>query len=286
MSDHADAPKGQPERKKFKSPQTLSGAKTRTASSASGGSRSRAEHTLDGDPGTTWRATGEAWIGYDLGAVQRLSQLRILWAGNPAGRQPFAVEVSEDGAKWTQAFAGERSGRSDGVEAYILLQPRARHVRLIFPGNASAGMTELAEVELRCRRETVAVHLARSSSTLMPLKLCPALHLLRLTFLVVALCFRCPVAATAAPSSQAAGSVIVLEAEDFVEQRPAPGLPPDKRARWIKESKRAGYGGTGYVTTDPARVPKGGYKVGASPVLIYDIEVTEAGADYTAVGCE
>lgn len=70
---------------------------------------------VDGDPATYWASENvdPSWLQVDLGAVRRFGQVRILWGVEYS--LAFAVEVSADGANWTQVHAvgNNRSASSD-----------------------------------------------------------------------------------------------------------------------------------------------------------------------------
>ncbi|HEX9670092.1 MAG TPA: discoidin domain-containing protein [Thermoanaerobaculia bacterium] len=114
-----------------------------TASAEIPGHAARA--AFDGDPTTAWRAPAEeaAWT-LDFGEPRELGGLTLRWE---KGRQPrwFAVELSDDGAQFREAYLARRAGgeRND----LFLPDTETRFVRLRLP--AEARERGLAEVEVR-----------------------------------------------------------------------------------------------------------------------------------------
>ena len=104
-----------------------------------------ADRALDGDPATAWRApAGAAAWTLDFGEPRELGGLTLRWE---AGRTPrsFAVDLSDDGAEFREAWAAPRAGgaRND----LFLADTETRFVRLRLP--AEDRERGLAEVEVR-----------------------------------------------------------------------------------------------------------------------------------------
>jgi beta-galactosidase len=83
---------------------------------------------VDGDPATVWQAAGAqpAWLAVDLGEVRPVGRVRIEWGFLYA--LGFAVEVSSDGAAWTEVHR-EGAGRGGASEIGFPSQA-ARFVRV------------------------------------------------------------------------------------------------------------------------------------------------------------
>lgn len=74
---------------------------TAAASNAAFGAASNA---FDGNPTTNWRANAiAAWLSYDLGTAQTITQVVIMGAAAAIGESPknFTVEYSDDNSAWT-----------------------------------------------------------------------------------------------------------------------------------------------------------------------------------------
>ena len=135
-------------------PANIARGKSATASSGA-----NARLAVDGDAASEWLAqTGTgAWLQVDLGAVQPVKQI-ALTLGSTAAGAGYQVEVSNDGAAWTNAatVAGRTPGGGRGggggpvagaAPANIETGTSARYVRVEFtqlPGNAAASIRELS----------------------------------------------------------------------------------------------------------------------------------------------
>lgn len=85
-------------------------------------------NAVDGDPSTYWSSTfaDPAWLAVDLGAVEKISLVRITWEA--AYSTAFAVQVSTDGQAWTDIHT---TSNGKGNTSEIKLAPvEARHVRV------------------------------------------------------------------------------------------------------------------------------------------------------------
>lgn len=82
----------------------------------------------DGDPDTRWSSDyiDPSWIAIDLGSVQTVSRVRLLWDGAYAKR--YEIQVSNDGDDWTTVHAEDNG---DGETDEIRFDPvGARYVRM------------------------------------------------------------------------------------------------------------------------------------------------------------
>ena len=102
--------------------------------SPSGGETSNA---LDGNPATRWTSgQGQAnghWFRVDLGSAQSFARLKLDSGTGGDYARGLRVEVSADGASWTQV--GTASGSGQFVEVGFAAQT-ARYVRLVQTGSA------------------------------------------------------------------------------------------------------------------------------------------------------
>jgi endo-1,4-beta-D-glucanase Y len=110
--------------------QKLSAGKTSSASSTEdNNAQRRAALAFDGDPSTRWASQpfhDPEWLSVDLGSVQQIGQIVLNWEA--AYATTYRIEVSSDGAAWTQVF---RTTTGDGGLDEITLSTSARFVRLV-----------------------------------------------------------------------------------------------------------------------------------------------------------
>ncbi|MGD0744399.1 MAG: discoidin domain-containing protein, partial [Verrucomicrobiota bacterium] len=102
--------------------------KTATASSVQEAAYAPA-NAVDGDASTYWSSafTDPAWLAVDLGAVHKVSLVRILWEA--AYSKAFSVQVSTDGQAWTEVY---HTAQGKGGTSEIKFAPvEARHVRVL-----------------------------------------------------------------------------------------------------------------------------------------------------------
>lgn len=103
------------------------------------------EKTLDGDlsANSSWRVevadagSGE-WIQYDLGAVQKISSIKVFFLSGSKRSYQFKIETSAEGQMWSEVFSGA-SGGLDGFEEFDAKGAEARYVRLTGCGNTGIG---------------------------------------------------------------------------------------------------------------------------------------------------
>jgi len=86
-------------------------------------------NAVDNDPATYWSSTfaDPAWLAVDLGAVRKISLVRITWEA--AFSKSFSVQVSTDGQTWTEVFS-TRDGKG-GVSEIKFAPAEARRVRIL-----------------------------------------------------------------------------------------------------------------------------------------------------------
>jgi hypothetical protein len=85
-------------------------------------------NAVDGDPATYWSSAfaDPAWLAVDLGAVQKISRIRIQW--ETAFSKAFIVQVSADGQAWTDVY--QTADGKGGVTEIKVAPTEARHVRI------------------------------------------------------------------------------------------------------------------------------------------------------------
>jgi chitosanase len=97
------------------------------ASSERGPAWAAAEAT-DADPSSRWESAagpGTQWLQIDLGAVRAVDRVRLRW--DKAYAKAYRVQVSVDGANWTDVYA-TRSGNG-GADDLERLGGSGRYVR-------------------------------------------------------------------------------------------------------------------------------------------------------------
>jgi hypothetical protein len=102
------------------------------------------EKTLDKDMAilSSWRAEAEdehhgQWISYDLGSVRSVSQVRIAFLQGDIRVYRFRIDLSANGAIWTNVFAGESGGKTTDSESFAFDPRPARYVKITGYGNKS-----------------------------------------------------------------------------------------------------------------------------------------------------
>ncbi len=107
----------------------------------------RADYAVDGDGDTRWTPAdhGPQWIAVDLGQTRSVSDVLVDWDWR-ANPKAFSIEISNDGARWSQAASVEES---DGPIQVVRFSPvSARWIRLSIPSNGASSMYSLEEFEV------------------------------------------------------------------------------------------------------------------------------------------
>lgn len=107
------------------------------------------EHTIDGDIGTRWSASGVGeWIQYDLGATVSVEAVSIAFYHGDVRRSSFDLLTSLDGSTWQSVFSGASSGASTGLERFAFAAKSARYVRIVGQGNTTNTWNSFTEVAI------------------------------------------------------------------------------------------------------------------------------------------
>jgi type 1 glutamine amidotransferase len=98
-----------------------------TVSSVEPGTSHVGANVVDGNSGTRWSSAfaDPQWISVDLGAVHRISRVRLTW--ETAYGRAYRVETSTDGNTWQTPFT---TTTGDGATDDIPVTTDARHVRV------------------------------------------------------------------------------------------------------------------------------------------------------------
>ena len=104
-------------------------------------------NTVDNNLATRWSGNGDGtWLRLDLGSVRTVSYVKVaVYSGN-ARRNRFDLQLSADGASWTNAWSGESSGTTTAEETYDVADAEARYVRYLGHGNAGSANTAMNSV--------------------------------------------------------------------------------------------------------------------------------------------
>ncbi|ADO69217.1 discoidin domain-containing protein [Stigmatella aurantiaca] len=110
------------------------------------GAGSVAANSQDDDLATRWSGAGKgAWLTMDLGSSQSLTGVAVAWHQGASRQNHFTLSTSEDGATFTQAYAGD-SALSAAVQTYAFSAPRpGRYVRVTVNGNTVNDWASIAE---------------------------------------------------------------------------------------------------------------------------------------------
>ncbi|GAA0797107.1 chitosanase [Spirilliplanes yamanashiensis] len=102
---------------------------------------------VDGDTGTRWASAegpGTQWLSIDLGAVTAVNRVVLRWEA--AYARAYRIQVSADGATWTDAFATTTgNGRTDDLTG---LTATGRHLRVLATRRGTQWGYSLYEVEV------------------------------------------------------------------------------------------------------------------------------------------
>jgi hypothetical protein len=121
---------------------------TTAAVSASGddGAGSVAANTQDDNLSTRWSGWGKgSWLLLDLGSAQPLTGAAIAWHLGTVQINHFIISTSEDGASYTQVYAGDNAPNT-AAQTYTFSAPRrARYVRITVNGNVLNDWASITE---------------------------------------------------------------------------------------------------------------------------------------------
>jgi len=117
------------------------------ASSVAGRSKGPSS-TIDRDLRTRWSPAGEGWqwLVYDLGAVQRISAVSIVWHKVKGDGTLFGIELSRDGEHYEDVDHGVLTGRGTKESLRSFLPQDARYVRVGFSADGAGAALAVQEV--------------------------------------------------------------------------------------------------------------------------------------------
>ncbi|WP_434380977.1 discoidin domain-containing protein [Melittangium boletus] len=119
---------------------------TRATASGDDGTGNVAPNTQDDNLSTRWSGPGKgAWLSMDLGRSQTLSGAAIAWHQGNTRQNHFTLSTSEDGATFTQVYAGT-SALTTAAQTYPFPNARtARYLRITVNGNTVNDWASIAE---------------------------------------------------------------------------------------------------------------------------------------------
>jgi hypothetical protein len=87
--------------------------------------------TVDNDLRSRWApsADGSQWITYDLGKVQQVAGVSMVWFPGVSAT-PYVVETSRDGSRFSPVYRGRIEGRGSVETQCRFLTAEARYVRV------------------------------------------------------------------------------------------------------------------------------------------------------------
>jgi hypothetical protein len=92
----------------------------------------RRRPTIDRNLTTRWSPSGPGpqWITYDLGRMQEVSSVTVVWYASKPVSVPFTVGVSKDGVTYERQGSGSLAGRATVSALCTFLPADGRYVRL------------------------------------------------------------------------------------------------------------------------------------------------------------
>ena len=118
--------------------------------SASSSDTNLPANTVDNNLTTRWSANGDGhWIRYDLGTSRTVAYVRIAAYSGNTRRTRFDLQLSSDGATWSNVLTGAlSSGATTAEETYEFTDAPGRYVRYLGHGNTVNTWNSLTEVSI------------------------------------------------------------------------------------------------------------------------------------------
>ncbi|MEK3722841.1 heparin/heparin-sulfate lyase HepB [Paenibacillus sp. FSL H8-0034] len=105
----------------------------------------------DGNVETLWSVEGtNHWVIYDLGAVQTVADMEIVFNKGNERKAYFGIDVSEDGDNWTPVI---QNGEGSGLAAFVYetfsfpTNTQARYIRYNAKGNSNSSWNAIIEIK-------------------------------------------------------------------------------------------------------------------------------------------
>jgi len=128
---------------------SYSGIAAVTAIGYESGSGNTPDKTLDLDFSTRWSVEGTGqWILYDLGSEKTVQSIDLAFFNGASRKAYFSVNLSTNGADFTEVFNGESSGKSATLANYDFADRDARYVKVIMNGNSTNLWNSITETRI------------------------------------------------------------------------------------------------------------------------------------------
>ena len=98
--------------------------------------------------GWAYEAGLPAWIKIDMGALKRISSLRVAWTRGNERTYGFNIETSEDNATFIERLSKSTSGATEEFEDYDLIDVNGRYVRINVLTNSQKNTAAIKEIEV------------------------------------------------------------------------------------------------------------------------------------------
>ncbi|QNK59596.1 chondroitinase-B domain-containing protein [Paenibacillus sp. PAMC21692] len=117
---------------------------------ASGDDGNIVAHTIDGDLGTRWSASGDGeWVQYGLGSSKRVEYVKIAFFNGASRTFTFDIQTSYDGYNFSTALSGAVSSLSNSLQTFDFADVApVRYVRIVGHGNSVNAWNSITEVEI------------------------------------------------------------------------------------------------------------------------------------------
>lgn len=112
-------------------------------------SQSSSRYAFDSNLRTFWSAPNVgSWVQADLGASRNLCSVSIAWYRGNQRSSNFVISVSNDGASFTQVYAGKSSGTTNALEFYDFPDTQGRYVKVVVNGNSRNNSATINEIQI------------------------------------------------------------------------------------------------------------------------------------------
>ena len=106
-------------------------------------------NAIDKNDKTRWvNEAKNSWIKLDLGKTQTICSLDVQWFKGDTRVYSFTVAVSKDNKKFTDVAKLKSSGKSNGIESYVLKDIDARYLRITVTANTENNFASIVEISI------------------------------------------------------------------------------------------------------------------------------------------
>jgi Bacterial Ig-like domain/F5/8 type C domain len=112
-------------------------------------------NTVDKDDKTRWvNEKKNSWIKLDLGKTKTICNLDVQWFKGNARVYSFTVAVSKDNKKFTDIAKLKSSGKTNGIESYVLKDVDARYLRITVTANTENNFGSIVEIAIGTKNKS------------------------------------------------------------------------------------------------------------------------------------